>query len=192
MPITIPAPRPATASRPQTVAPPAVGASTTNAVTTLRSGRPRGNDLLFFTARLALLLDTGTSLNRALMSLAAQQRDPLMQQLTQRILADVEEGSALSAALGRHPNAFDPAVVGRVRAGESAGILPAMLSRQADLLHRNRQFRAQLRSSLAYPCFLVVLSVIVSFFLLFVIYPRFASVFDNVEAALPPVTRVLL
>jgi type II secretory pathway component PulF len=148
--------------------------------------------MLFFATRLALLLEMGSSLNRALGAIAAQVHDAGMGRIARAVLADIETGMPLSAALARHPRAFDPVFVSMVRAGESAGILPAMLGRQAELLRRRRQFRTALRGSLTYPAFLIVLSCTVVVFMLTVIFPRFAPLLAGIEDQLPWMTRCLM
>ncbi len=180
-------------------APAAVRTSSSNATATAARFRARGGDaapsareMLFFATRLALLLEMGSSLNRALGAIAAQVRDRGMGRIVRGVLADIESGMPLSAALCRHPRAFDPVFVSMVRAGESAGILPAMLSRQAELLRRRRQFRAALRGSLTYPAFLIVLSFTVVVFMLTVIFPRFATLLAGIQDQLPWSTRFLM
>jgi type II secretory pathway component PulF len=156
------------------------------------TGRPGERELVFFATRLALLLEMGTSLNRALAAIAAQLRDRRMANIVRLVQADVEAGMPLSAALGRHPVAFDAIFASMVRAGESAGILPAMLARQAELLERRRRFRAAVRGSLTYPAFLVLLSTVVVAFMLGFVYPRFAGLLHDVRGTLPWTTRLLL
>jgi len=154
--------------------------------------RPAPRQLVFFTTRLALLLETGSSLNRGLAAIAAQINDREMARVTRAVQAEVEQGMPLSAALAQHPQVFDHVFVSMVRAGESAGILPAMLARQAELLHRRLRFRAAVRGALSYPLFLVVLSALVVIFMLVGIFPRFSGLLADMRAELPWTTRALL
>lgn len=153
---------------------------------------PGDREIVFFATRLALLLESGTGLNRALAAIASQVQHRGMQQIVAAVQRDVEDGMPLYASLARHPRAFDSVFVSMVRAGESSGMLHGMLERQAQLLRRRRQFRSALRGSLTYPLFLVGLSCLVVLFMLLVIFPRFSGILEQVGGELPWTTRALM
>ncbi|MFQ5601362.1 MAG: type II secretion system F family protein [Candidatus Krumholzibacteriia bacterium] len=157
-----------------------------------RCRRVGDRTLLFFATRLALLLETGSSLNRALAAIAKQIEDAEMKRITSQLRSDVEDGMPLSAALERHPQVFDNVFASMARAGESTGTLHPMLQRQVELLRRRMQFRAALRSTLSYPVFLTGLCFVVVVFMLVVIFPRFGAILSDLHGELPWMTRALM
>jgi len=69
--------------------------------------------------------------------------------------------------------------VSLVRAGQSAGALPAVLESLADYLERQRSFRQELLSALLYPSFLLVFGLFAVQTVLVYVLPRFGRIFDD-------------
>ena len=59
---------------------------------------PNDRDRVLFTERLALLLETGVSLNQALAALHTQSDKPAVAQIIQTLLEDINAGRTFSAA----------------------------------------------------------------------------------------------
>jgi energy-coupling factor transporter ATP-binding protein EcfA2 len=86
-----------------------------------------------------------------------------------------------SAGLSRHD-----------RCGESAGRLPQIAARLADLIERQAQVRARLAGALAYPLALAVVAVAVVTGLMVAVVPRVVEQFDAASRQLPWLTRVVI
>jgi general secretion pathway protein F len=91
------------------------------------SWRSAKGDLLTFTTELSVLLNAGLPLDRGLNILAEILEKPETQAVVQAILKSIREGSSFSDALQRHPKMFSRLYVNMVRAGESGGVLDAVL-----------------------------------------------------------------
>src|ERR687897_3728445 len=66
----------------------------------------RLNDLVVFSRQLATMINAGLSIVRALYVLSEQTENPKLKDVVVDVRKDVEAGSALSEALGKHPKVF--------------------------------------------------------------------------------------
>jgi general secretion pathway protein F len=153
--------------------------------------RPGTRDLATAMQSLAALSEVGVPLHRALDATLELVGSGLREPLT-RVRERVREGSPLWAALAEEGETFPPAAIGLVRAGERGVGLTAGLSQAARQLEREAETQGKLRAALAYPVVLCVVGAISMAIIVFVVLPRFAALLEDVGAATPPVTRVLL
>ena len=112
--------------------------------------RIRSGDLAEFTRALAALLPAGLPLARAL-SVARDIAPSSLRAPLADVQARVERGSTFADALAAHPSAFPASYVGLVRAGERAGSLAESISRLADAIESQQEFRAKLLTAAIYP-----------------------------------------
>ena len=156
------------------------------------SWRSAKGDLLTFTTELSVLLNAGLPLDRSLNILAEILEKPETQAVVQAILKSIREGSSFSDALQRHPKMFSRLYVNMVRAGESGGVLDAVLEKLNDFLETTKELRDSVFSSMIYPLILLGtggLSIIV---LLTYVLPKFSVIFSELGGAMPLPTQVLL
>ena len=78
------------------------------------------------------MINSGLSMLRSLYILAEQTESKPLAAVVNQVRLDVERGSSLSAALAKHPKAFNRLYVAMVRAGEAGGVLDSVLQRLAD------------------------------------------------------------
>ncbi len=166
-----------------------------------RSSRPRATarpkalptrERMFFTERLELLLETGVPLHSALDSLEHQVGLPEMQAVVADLRESVAGGLAFSQALAKHPKAFPPTYVNLVGAGEQGGFLPRVLQRLREMDEKREELRSTLLAAFSYPAFLIVFSLAVVLFVLVVVFPKFAEIFEMIWDQLPLTTRLLM
>ena len=158
----------------------------------LHLGAPSRRALLAFFRSFSTLIRAGVPMRRALEVTIERAADGVLRESLRSLLADVEHGTALSAAMARRPRAFAPLYVAMVRAGEAGGILDDVLERLASFLERDADLRKKVRAALAYPAVVVTAATGLVLFLVARIVPMFAQMFDAFHAELPPTTRLLL
>ena len=160
----------------------------------LKIGQPRvrSDQLVIFSRQLATMVDSGIPITPALDVLADQMDDRNFRQVLKKIRDDIEAGSSLSEALGRHPRAFSDFFVNMVRAGESSGRLDEILDRVASYIEKVSVLQGKVKASLFYPAFVSVLAFAITAFLLIVIVPKFKEIFTSLGGALPLPTQLLL
>ena len=77
--------------------------------------------LAVFSRQFATMINSGLSLIRALAILTEQTEDAQLTRVAGEVRLDVERGSSLSAALGRHPKIFNHLYIAMVKSGEAGG-----------------------------------------------------------------------
>ncbi|WP_017162792.1 type II secretion system inner membrane protein GspF [Xanthomonas phaseoli] len=168
-----------------------VEAAAATASTAGRAARFSGKDLVLFTRQLATLVETAP-LEEALRTIGTQSERRGVRRVTSRTHALVVEGFRLSDAMARQGKAFPALYRAMVAAGESAGALPQVLERLADLLERQAQVRSKLQSELVYPAALAATAGAVVIVLMTFVVPKVVDQFDSMGRALPWLTRVVI
>ena len=153
--------------------------------------RLNGKALTLFTRQLATLAMV-TPLEEALRTISQQNEDMKVQQIIERVHAGVLEGRRLSDSMGREAKSFPPLYRAMVAAGESAGTLPQILERLADLQERQAAIRSKVTTALAYPVVLALVATIVVMILMIKVVPKVVEQFDTVGQTLPLLTRIVM
>lgn len=153
--------------------------------------RVSAQELLGFTQQLAGLLQAGIRLNRALEIITDLAQNRLRMTIGQ-IRQDLNEGVAFSMALEKHPKVFNGAYIAMVRAGESAGLLPDVLSRIAASMEQEQEFKSQVLTSLMYPFLVTFVSLVAVVFMLTYLVPKFQVVFRQLGQDLPAITSFVV
>ncbi len=156
------------------------------------TGRVRLKDLAIMARQFATMSASGMSLLRSLAVLEEQSSRPRLKKALTQVRTDVEGGSSLSAALGRHRKVFPVLMVALIRAGETGGFLDSALERIATNFEKDAALRAKIKSALTYPA--VVLSftgVLIAGVLIFIV-PIFEKMFKQLGGELPLPTRVIV
>ena len=174
---------------------PAVGGPSIRNLLTLELGRPRGlgrQDVANVTRELAIMLEAGQDMDRALRFLVETAPNARVARVLDEIRQAVRDGSSLAVALTRHSRNFSRLYIGLVRAGEAGGTLGATLERLATLLERERGLAATVQSAMIYPTLLLVAAIGSITLLLTEVLPQFVPLFEQNGVALPRPTQILI
>ena len=159
-----------------------------------RRGRRRvgAPALALATRQLGVMIGAGLPVVTSLRLLAEQgDRAPLRHTLHD-VARLVEAGSTLAEATAAHGDVFPALYRTLVRAGETGGVLEAVLHRLAAHLEQAAKLRRTVLGALAYPVVVVTAAVTVTAVLLGWVVPVFAGVFAAAGGSLPTPTRVVL
>ena len=141
--------------------------------------------------QMSTLLRAGLPLDRVLDILREVSANGSEARLAARLLDSVQRGRSLGDAMAAEP-LISRFCVSLVRAGEASGTLEAALGRAAAFLSHAEATKSKLRNALIYPV-LVMIACVLSLTVLFAfVVPRFKPFFASAQAALPPMTRILL
>lgn len=149
-------------------------------------------DIAIFSRQIATMMKAGVPIVGALEIIGSGNKNPKMQQLVNAIRADVESGSSLSEAIGKHPVQFDELYRNLVRAGESAGVLETVLDTVATYKENLEALKGKIKKALFYPTAVVAVALIVSAILLIFVVPTFEEVFQGFGADLPAFTKMVI
>lgn len=149
------------------------------------------DDKVNFTRQLSTMITAGLPLTEALSILEVQAR-PAMSSVVAEILTTVQGGGSLAGAMEKHPQVFDQVYISLVRAGEAAGILDDVLNRLAQNLEKQRDFQGKVRGAMIYPAIIITGMIIVGLIMIIFVIPRLTVLYEEFEAELPMVTKLLL
>ena len=149
-------------------------------------------DLLVFFRQLAVVLQSGVSLAQGLVLIGENMTNKKFRACIYAIAARLNAGEDLSFCLKQYPKVFAPITVGLIEAGEVGGILDQVLERIALLLEEQAKLKGQIIGALIYPAIVLLLAVTVSLGLLIGIVPKFETMFSNMGAELPALTKFML
>jgi general secretion pathway protein F len=160
------------------------------------SGRRRQNlnikEIGAMTRELATLLEAGLTLDRSLQILIELGDEDRVNRILEDLQARVRGGSTFSAALELQGGQFPRLYINMVRAGETSGALDGVLARLAEYLERTADLRDTVVSALVYPLILLVVAGLSVILLLVFVVPQFAVLFQDMGAALPLPTRIVM
>ena len=154
--------------------------------------RIKRSDVALFCQQLGVMLETGVPLPEALEAIERQTRKREVAQLVHDIQVEVCGGTPLSRAFASRSRIFPPVVISLVKASEASGTMALMLDRVGDYLNRELRTRRQVTGALTYPTFMLGTAFAVVAFMLVVILPRFARIYEMKAAALPGPTRFMI
>ncbi|MEE9499856.1 MAG: type II secretion system F family protein, partial [Candidatus Omnitrophota bacterium] len=150
------------------------------------------DELIIFSRQLATMVNAGIPLVTALDILAEQIEHVFFKEVVSKIRDDVETGSSLSEALGKHKNIFSTLFVNMVRAGESSGMLDEILDRVSTYLEKTSTLQKKIKSALMYPLVVTVMALGITTFLMIKVVPVFSEIYSGFGAELPLPTQVML
>ena len=147
--------------------------------------------LTLFTRQVATLVQVAP-LEETLRTIVRQTEAAHVQRILGHVHAGVVEGRRLSDAMALEPASFPPLYRAMVAAGESAGSLPEILERLADLQERQATVRGKVIAAIAYPAALAVVATVVVIALMIFVVPRVVEQFEDIGQALPLLTRIVI
>jgi len=152
----------------------------------------RPTDLLLFTRQMGTMSRSGLPLMESITGLQKTTPSKGLAKVLRRVRADLDSGTELSTALGRHPEVFNDYYVNMVRVGENAGQLDAAFQSLQRQLDFDRQMTQRIKSATRYPSFVLVAIAIAMAILTIFVIPVFAKTYEGLKVELPLLTRVLL
>src|SRR5215210_6610406 len=155
-------------------------------------GKANQKDVAVFSPQFATMINAGLSLIRALHILEEQTENEKLREVARSVRTDVERGSSLAQALGRHPKVFSRLYVAMVKAGETGGVLDRVLLSLASTIEKQVELKRKIKSAMTYPvAVFAIVIIIVTAMLLFVV-PMFEELYSELGGVLPLPTRLLL
>jgi type IV pilus assembly protein PilC len=148
-------------------------------------------DMGVFTRQFSTMINAGLPMVQCLDILSAQADKPEFKKVISQVTADVEGGSTLAEALGKH-TIFTQLYVNMVEAGEAGGILDQILNRLAVYLEKAEALQRKVKAALTYPTVVGVVAISASVFMLMFIIPTFAKMFTDFGGDLPLPTKIVM
>ena len=155
-------------------------------------GKVNQGDIALFSRQLATMLGAGIPLVQAFEIIGAGHEKPSVRKLLMEIKSDIEGGTSLHEALGKHPLYFDALYVNLTEAGEQAGALESLLDKIATYKEKTEAIKKKVKKALFYPAAVLAVAVIVTMILLIFVIPQFETLFKGFGADLPAFTQMVI
>jgi len=152
----------------------------------------KSKELAVFTRQFSVMIDAGLPLVQCLEILSVQQENKAFARMLAGVRSTVEGGSTLADAMRMYPKAFDDLYTNMVEAGESGGILDAILQRLSTYIEKAVKLKRSVQSAMIYPAAVVVIAGGVVVLLLWKVVPIFTTLFAGLGASLPLPTRIVI
>ena len=149
-------------------------------------------EIAVFSRQLATMMKSGVPIVTSLEIIAGGQKNPKAKQLFNALRSDIESGSSVYEALGKHPVYFDELYRNLVKAGESAGVLETVLDTIASYKENIESLKGKIKKALFYPATVIAVAILVSAVLLVFVVPQFQQVFKSFGADLPAFTLLII
>jgi len=154
--------------------------------------RPKTSEIITFSRQLALLIESGIAISRALHLLANQTTDKRLQKVINQVSSDISGGTTISAALAKHPGTFPSMYPKLMAVAEHTGHSEEILRQLADYMERQEAAAAKVRMAMVYPALILVVSIAVVTVLMTVALPPLVGMFKGLGVKLPLTTSILI
>lgn len=149
-------------------------------------------DIYIVTYQLVELIASGLSLHRALATIALQIEKPALESIFYSLEKQVTEGKSFSESLEAFPQVFSPFYVSMIKAGETGGTLPEVLTQLAEVYEKEYDLRTRIKQALAYPALIAVAGVLTIAAILTFVIPRLEAMYADIGKGLPFITSVVI
>ncbi len=154
--------------------------------------RIKAQDIDIFTRQLASMVKSGVPILRALSLISRQVENNALSKVAAVLEKRVKDGEMFSGAIVEYPGIFNNLYLNMIRAGEKSGALGEVLYSLAEYRQKEQEIRRKIAAALAYPLFMIVVGIGTIFIMLTFFLPKFISLFENMNQALPLSTRILI
>ena len=158
----------------------------------VRLGRLSGREKIDFTSTLQTLLKAGVPLVEALVFLESDTNSVRTKAISAELRKQIIAGNSFADVVSKYPQIFDSLYTGLVRAGEEAGELDVTLERMSALLKKQDDLKSKVLGIMAYPCIVLVFSVIIVLVMLTFVFPKFEEMYGGMGAKLPAITQICI
>jgi len=156
-----------------------------------RRRKLKQSTFLVFNQQFLTLIRAGLPILNSLELLIKRQKDAKLKQILENVRDRVKGGELLSdafAAQGMIPKIYPTTLM----AGEKSGNVDEVLTRYVNFQRMAMTFRKKLFVSLIYPTLLISVVMIMVMFLFTYVVPKFADLFNSLDAKLPAITVFML
>ena len=160
-------------------------------LTLRRRKKLKQDTFLVFNQQFLTLIRAGLPILNSLELLIKRQKDQQLKTILENVRERVKGGELLSdsfAAQGVIPKIYTTTLM----AGEKSGNIDEVLTRYVNFQRMAMTFRKKLFVSLIYPTLLVSVVLIMVTFLFTYVVPKFADLFNSLDAKLPEITVFML
>lgn len=149
-------------------------------------------DKIFFTRNLAVMIEAGLPLTRALNALAQESNNSKFKKIIEEIMDMVIKGRPFNEALKTHPKVFGDFFISMVEVGETTGKLTMVLKLVANQMKKDYNLRRRVRGALIYPAIIVTALIGIGAMMMIYVIPTLSDTITGLGVELPTSTKVII
>lgn len=148
-------------------------------------------DIVILSRQMSTLFSAKVSALRIFKLLSSEAENPSLRVILAQVVDDLQGGSSISVALGKHPKVFSDFYVNMVRSGEESGHMDESFAYLADYLDRTYEVTSKAKNALVYPAFVIVTFIAVMVLMFTVIIPKIGLIVKESGQDLPLYTKIV-
>ena len=145
-----------------------------------------------FSRNLAVMIEAGLALTRALETLAEQTTNQKFREMLLAIRTGVTGGKSFAESLRPHQNVFGVLFINMVESGEISGNLVYALKILARQMKRDYDLRSKVRGAMIYPAIVISVLVLIGILMMVYVVPTLTQTFSELNVELPITTRIII
>lgn len=143
-------------------------------------------------SQFSIILSSGVPVDAAIRMIASQTVDKKLKTMLEKAAEDVAQGSTMSDSFARNYPQLPVLFIETVRAGEISGSIDRSFATLQKYYEKNYQLSAKIKQATSYPLFVLAVAVVVLIVIMGFVMPKFTSMFDELGASIPAMTKVLI
>lgn len=149
------------------------------------------DEISYLLLRLSIMLSSGLTLTQALSAVYSQTENRRIAQAIMIIKEEIERGASIAQAF-RKAEIFPEFLVEMLKVAERGKNLEQILTISSEFLNRTSDIKSRVFSSLTYPLFVILLSLLSVVAVMNLVIPKIAQVLTGLGKELPLVTKLVL
>ena len=147
---------------------------------------------MVFSRHLAVMIEAGLTLNRALEILSQQSKNPKFKKIVTQVENSVRQGKPFSDSLAQYPKVFNNVYINMVRVGESSGNLNEVLKLLASQMKKDHELISRVRGAMIYPSVIVTAMIGIGILMMIMVVPKLTGIFTELDMDLPFSTKMII
>ena len=152
----------------------------------------KSTELMQVTKKMSSMVKAGLPVVETISILKGQAKSYGMKYVLSSVYRDLNTGSTISEAFGRHPKVFDNIYLNIISAGEESGALDEFLGKLAVMMEKRDKIAKGLKKAFTYPIIVMVIALGISTFMLIKVIPIFQEMYGGMGVDLPSFTKALI
>lgn len=152
----------------------------------------KADEKISFAKNLAVMLEAGISLSRALGIIAKQTNNKSLFKVLGSLQSSIDQGKSLSESMREHSDVFSDLFVMMVKAGEESGKIVQSLRIVAGQMERANLLTKKIKGAMIYPSLVITVMVILGIVLMVYMVPTLTETFKGLNIPLPLPTRIII
>ncbi len=149
-------------------------------------------DLIASMRQLSVMTNAGISIHDSVREVAGATENKHLKSIYENVDNDLNSGSSLTESLLPYKSELGEVTIAMVELGESTGNMGESLHKLADIQEDIWDNTQKFKKAIRYPITVIVAIAIAFTILMLYVVPKFREIFEQLNAELPPPTKILL